>query len=86
MMDLVLGSNYVVTCSDYCLGDGVHELSCIRLVRLSIHHPQQDEHCECMAGLDSLGNVILACKIEGKPWWWVFLYSFTSRHMVFAIM
>jgi len=33
-----------------------------------------------------VGNVILACQIAGKPWWWVFLFLIPIANIVFAIM
>ena len=33
-----------------------------------------------------VGNVILACQIAGKPWWWVFLFLIPIANIVFAIL
>ena len=33
-----------------------------------------------------VGNVILACLIAGKPWWWVFLFLIPIANIVFAIL
>jgi len=33
-----------------------------------------------------VGNVILACQIAGKPWWWVFLFLIPIANIVFAII
>ena len=33
-----------------------------------------------------IGNIILACQIAGKPWWWVFLFFIPIANVVFAIL
>ena len=33
-----------------------------------------------------IGNVVLACLIAGKPWWWVFLFLIPIANIVFAII
>lgn len=33
-----------------------------------------------------VGNVILACQIASKPWWWVFLFLIPIANFVFAII
>ena len=33
-----------------------------------------------------IGNIILACQIAGKPWWWVFLFLIPIANIVFAIL
>ncbi len=33
-----------------------------------------------------IANVILACQIAGKPWWWVFLFLIPIVNLVLAIV
>jgi len=33
-----------------------------------------------------VGNIILACQIAGKPWWWVFLFLIPIANIVFGII
>ncbi|MBN1857505.1 MAG: hypothetical protein JW846_11205 [Dehalococcoidia bacterium] len=33
-----------------------------------------------------IANIILACQIAGKPWWWVFLFFIPIANIVFAIL
>ncbi len=33
-----------------------------------------------------VANIILACQIAGKPWWWVFFFFIPIANIVFAIL
>jgi hypothetical protein len=33
-----------------------------------------------------IANIVLACQIAGKPWWWVFLFFIPIANIVFAIL
>ena len=33
-----------------------------------------------------IANIILACQIAGKPWWWVFFFLIPIANIVFAIL
>ncbi len=33
-----------------------------------------------------IANIVLACQIAGKPWWWVFFFFIPIANVVFAIL
>ncbi len=33
-----------------------------------------------------IANVVLACQIAGKPWWWVFLFFIPIVNIIFMIL
>ncbi|MBE9505450.1 MAG: hypothetical protein IMY84_01425 [Chloroflexi bacterium] len=33
-----------------------------------------------------VANIVLACQIAGKPWWWVFFFFIPIANVVFAIL
>jgi len=33
-----------------------------------------------------IANILLACQIAGKPWWWVFFFFIPIANIVFAIL
>ena len=33
-----------------------------------------------------VANIVLACQIAGKPWWWVFFFFIPIANIVFAIL
>jgi len=33
-----------------------------------------------------IANIVLACQIAGKPWWWVFFFFIPIANIVFAIL
>lgn len=33
-----------------------------------------------------VANIVLACQIAGKPWWWVFLFLIPIANIVFGIL
>ncbi len=33
-----------------------------------------------------IANIVLACQIAGKPWWWVFFFFIPIANVVFAVL
>ena len=33
-----------------------------------------------------IANIVLACQIAGKPWWWVFFFFIPIANIVFAVL